>query len=395
MPVTKAHFNTNKSEKPAEKAEFLPLPTGEEFRQHLRERARFFIRAVLDEVMQEEMTAFLQAEWGEQRNPARTGQRNGYYPRTLFTSYGKVEGLRVPRDRAGDFQSQVFERYNRYEPEIEQAVEAMYVAGVSQGRVGNVTEKLVGARPNAQRVAKMTEGLSERFEQWKKRALETHYRVIYLDGVYYPIVHEEQADQTAVLVALGVDLDGTKQVLGLVCGAEESKEAWLDLLGDLKKRGVSQVDLFVTDGGEGLLAALREIFVGSKRQRCITHKMRNVLAHVPHRKKKEVGGALKAIFAAESREKALEEQAAFVVRYSQAYPQAVRSLLEDFEACLTYYGFPASMWRYIRTTNALEGLFSNIRLRTNSVKVFQNEGSCLKLVWAASQSLKLHKMPVE
>ena len=97
----------------------------------------------------------------------------------------------------------------------------------------------------------------------------------------------------------------------------------------------------------------------------------------------------------ESREKALEEQAAFVVRYSQAYPQAVRSLLEDFEACLTYYGFPASMWRYIRTTNALEGLFSNIRLRTNSVKVFQNEGSCLKLVWAASQSLKLHKMPVE
>ena len=389
MPADNTHFNTTK------KTSANPLPSQDQFRQELRQRARDFIRYLLEVTMQEEMTTFLQAEFGEQGNAARQGQRNGYYTRSLFTAMGKVEDLQVPRDRAGLFQTEVFERYNRYEPEVEEAVEAMYVAGVSQKKVATVTEKLMGVRPDPRRVAKMTAGLTERFEEWRKAQLQSHYRVIYLDGVYYPVVYEDKADQTAVLVALGVDQSGHKEVLAIFAGAEESKVAWLSLLSDLRKRGVEQVDLFVTDGGDGLIAALKESYPSSRRQRCVTNKMRNVLGHVPHRKKKEVAAALKGIFAAESRESALEEKETFEIRYGTVYPAAIRSLQEDFEACLTYYDFAEVLRRYIRTTNALEGLFSNIRLRTNSIKVFQNEESCLKMVWAASQTIKLQKIPVE
>ncbi len=167
-------------------------------------------------------------------------------------------------------------------------------------------------------------------------------------GFTIPVVYEDKADQTAVLVALGVDQSGHKEVLAIFAGAEESKVAWLSLLGDLKKRGVAQVDLFVTDGGDGLIAALKDSFPSSGRQRCITHKMRNVLGHVPHRKKKEVAAALKGIFAAESRKSALKEKETFEIRYGTVYPAAIRSLQEDFEACLPIMTLPkiAALYSY-------------------------------------------------
>jgi transposase-like protein len=252
VPADNTHFNTSN------KTSANPLPSQDHFRQQLRQRVRHFIRYLLEATMQEEMTTFLQAEFGEQGNAARQGQRNGYYTRSLFTAMGKVEDLYVPRDRAGLFQTEVFERYNRSEPEVEEAVEAMYVAGVSQKKVAAVTEKLMGTRPAPKRVAKMTAGLAERFEEWRKATLQPHYRVIYLDGVYYPVVYEDKAGQGAVLVALEVDQGGHKEVLAIFAGAEESKVAWASLLSDPKARGMEQVDLFVTDGGDGLIAALKE-----------------------------------------------------------------------------------------------------------------------------------------
>jgi putative transposase len=360
----------------------------------LRERARPLIRKLLEDVLQEEMTAFLQAAPGEQGNPNRQGRRNGYYQRDLITTGGKVENIKVPRERAGQFQPELFKRYNRYQPEVEETVEQMWLAGVSYNKVGQIAEKLTGQPLAPKRAAAMTAGLTEQFEAARQANLEAHYRVIYLDGVYYPIVHEDKADQTAVLVALGVDEVGNKKLLAIHCGAEESKTAWLVLLTDLARRGVSQVDLFVTDGGEGVIAALAQSFSSSKRQRCVTHKMRNVLAHIPHRKKAEIGGALKAIYKQTSQAEALAEAELFAARYEKAYPAAVTSLQNDFLASLAYYDFDKVLWRYLRTTNALEGLFSNVRLRTNSVKVFASEESCMRMVWAVSQTIQFQRMPV-
>jgi transposase-like protein len=280
VPVSKKHFTKNKEDyqalaRPEQSPDFeYDFPT------LLRERARPVIRKLLEDILQEEMTAFLQAAPFEQGNPARRGRRNGYYQRDLITTGGKVEKIKVPRERAGEFQPQLFARYNRYQAEVEEAVEQMWLAGVSYNKVGQIAEKLTGQPLAPKRAAAMTGGLTAQSLAAKTAPLETHYRVIYLDGVYYPIVHEDKADQTAVLVALGVDEAGNKKLLSLKCSAEETKTGWLSVLTDLAARGVSQVDLFVTDGSDGVISALSQSFASSKRQRCVTHKMRNVLAHV-------------------------------------------------------------------------------------------------------------------
>ncbi len=171
------------------------------------------------------------------------------------------------------------------------------------------------------------------------------------------------------------------------------KKAGVALL-ELQKRGVIEVDLVVTDGAAGLIGAISRVWPYAKRQRCILHKMRNVLAHIPKRKKKEVGEALSGIFASEDEAGAKNQLVANKLRYEKDYPEGVKCLLEDEAACLTYYQFSKEMRRHIRTTNPLESLFSTIRRRTNSMGVFQTEQSCLLMFWAVVKSTKLKRIPV-
>ena len=369
------------------------LPSQEEFRTALREETRLAVRVMIESVMQEELTQFLQAA-PYQRKEGRAGYRNGCYGRDLVTSAGVLTDLRVPRDRAGQFQTQVFERFQRYEPEVSAAIAAMFVAGVSQGRVAEVTRPLLGAAPSASSVSRIVHDLQTVCDAWRKRPLLEHYRVILIDGVYFPIVHGQKADETPLLVALGVDLEGQKSVIGLMIAGEESTDAWQNLFDDLKQRGVKRVDLFATDGDEGLIGVLERTFPHTPRQRCTNHKMRNVLAKVPKRDKREVAGALKGIFAQQSREEAGLQAQAFRARYETIYPEAVTCLERDMEACLTFFDFPKSMWKHIRTTNAIEGLFHTIRQRTNKVGAFRNENSCILIVYSTIQSIHLNKVAV-
>ena len=369
------------------------LPSQAEFRTALHKEARLAVRVMIESVMREELTQFLQAAPYE-RKKGRAGYRNGSYGRDLVTSTGILMDLQVPRDRAGQFQTQVFEHFQRYEPEVSAAITAMFVAGVSQARVAEVTQPLLGAAPSASSVSRIAHDLQTACEAWRKRPLLEHYRVIVIDGVYFPIVHGPKADETPLLVALGIDSEGQKSVIGLMVAGEESTDAWQSLLDDLKQRGVKAVDLFVTDGDEGLIGVLERAFPRTPRQRCMNHKMRNVLAKVPKRDKREVAAALKGVFAQANREEARLQAQAFRARYEAAYPEAVACLERDLEACLTFYDFPKSMWRHIRTTNAIEGLFHTIRQRTNKIGAFRNENSCILIVYATIQSIHLNKVTV-
>jgi transposase-like protein len=350
------------------------------------------VRRVVEDAMQEELTGLLQAEAYE-RTPTRRGQRNGSYPRDLVTGLGPLP-LRVPRDRAGAYRSQVFDRYARAEPQVTRMLVDMFVGGVSQGQVGQVAETLLGVAPSASTVSRLAHDLQADCDAWRARALSAHYRVIYLDGVYFPIVHEDRADQTPLLVALGVDANGHKDVLGFVVAGQESRAAWQTLVDDLKRRGVQQVDLFVTDGDEGLSGVLTQAFPTAQRQRCLTHKVRNVLAHVPHRAKAEVAAALKGIFVQPTRAEAHTHLDAFGARYARVYPEAVATLQRDIADCLTFYDFPREMWKHIRTNNALEGLFSTVRRRTNKMDAFRNETSCILIVYAVIQTVRFRRIPV-
>ena len=371
-----------------------PLPEQQAFQQYVRELARRAIRVVLEGVMREELDALIGVGWGES-SPKRKGYRNGYYTRDLVTTTGRVEDVQVPRDREGQFHTQVFERYCRYEPQVAQGLTEMFVAGTSTHKVGEVAQTLMGVAPSASAISRLNQDLEQQFTAWRERRLQGHWRILYLDGIHFSVRHGDQADPTVILTALGVDLAGNKEVLALRACAEESKEGWTSVLEDLRTRGATQMDLIVTDGHEGLLAAVQALFSATPRQRCLLHKQRNVLNAVPRRVRRDVETELLGIWAQPNKEGALTQLAAFRVKYGQLYPEAVRSLVEDEENTLTFYEFPETMHRYIRTTNAIESLFSNVRQRTDQINVFTTEMSCLTIVWATIEGIALRKVPVE
>jgi transposase-like protein len=193
---------------------------------------------------------------------------------------------------------------------------------------------------------------------------------------------------------LSVDLEGNKEVLALRACAEEDKDGWSCLLQDLRRRGATEVDLIVTDGHDGLLAAVDSLFTATLRPRCLVHKQRNVLNAIPHRERKEVAAELAGIWKQEKKEEALLNLAAFKAKYQKRYPEAIRSLKEDEEHLLTFYAFPLVMHRYIRSTNAIESFFSNVRQRTDQIDAFTTETSCLAIVWATMQDIHLPRIPV-
>src|SRR6266852_7212832 len=197
----------------------------EEFRQHVRRLAVSAVQVLIEQVMREELEQCIGASWGE-CTPMRRGYRNGSYTRDLVTPTGRMEDLKVPRDRAGAFHTQVFERYSRYEPEVAEALTDMFVSGTSTQKVGKVAEKLLGVAPSASAVSRLNRTLTEQYEAWRVRPLLAHYRVVYLDGIHFTVRHGTQTDATMILTALGVDLEGSREVLAFRACAEEDKDGW-------------------------------------------------------------------------------------------------------------------------------------------------------------------------
>jgi putative transposase len=394
MPVYRQKKCTTPNTPDSTEGQSAPaLPTPQHFQQHLRELARGAIRIVLEDVMREELDALIGVGWGES-SPKRKGYRNGYYTRDLSTTTGRIEALHIPRDREGQFHTQVFERYRRYEPQVADGLTEMFVAGVSTHKVGEVAQTLMGVAPSASAISRLNQDLEQQFKDWRERPLQEHWRILYLDGIHFSVRHGDQADATVILTALGVDLAGNKEVLALRACAEESKEGWVSVLEDLRARGATQMDLIVTHGHEGLLTAVQALFPATPRQRCLLHKQRNVLNAVPRRVRHDVETELLGIWAQPNKERALIQIAAFKAKYGKLYPEAVRSLAEEEEKTLTFYDFPQTMHRYIRTTNAIESLFSNVRQRTDQIEVFTTEMSCLTIVWATIEGIALRKIPV-
>src|SRR6266702_2212387 len=394
MPVSKQKHTTSTPDPSTADPSSPVLPDQQVFHQYLRTLAQSAVRIVIEAVMREELDAFIGAAWGE-CSLKRKGYRNGTYTRDLVTSTGRLEDINVPKDRAGQFHTQAFERYSRYEPHVAEGLTQMFVAGTSTHKVGEVAQTLLGVAPSASTISRLNQTLTQQFEAWRERSLQAHWRVVYLDGIHFSIRHGNKADSTIILTALGVDLEGNKEVLALRACAQEDKDGWVCLLQDLRTRGATHMDLIVTDGHDGLLAAVAELFAATPRQRCLVHKQRNVLNAIPRRERGEVQAELVGIWDQPTKQEAVAQLAAFKAKYSKRYPEAVRSLTEEEEQTFTFYAFPESMHRHIQTTNAIESLFSNVRQRTDQIDVFTTETSCLAIVWATIQDIRLHKISVE
>jgi putative transposase len=342
-------------------------------------RVRQGVKAVLEEVLKEEMTQHLEAGYRE-LTPTRRGERNGRYQRNLLTPAGKIECLEVPRDREGEFVTEVFERYKRMTGDVEEAILEMYLSGISVRKIAGVTDALSKVRIGKDVVSRITSRLEEQQKEWRGRSLEEKsYPYLYLDATYLKVRWGARVSSLALLACVGVDEEGFREVLAVEVAGSEKSAAYASLLRGLLDRGLSGMKLVVSDDHEGIKAAVSGELPGVDWQRCVVHFERNVLSHVPASSTGEVAEDLKAIFKVrrEKTARALAEE--FVELYAKRFPKAVSVFEAGIGDALTYLEYPGSHHARLRTTNMLERLFREVKRRTRVVGVFPGETSAATL----------------
>jgi putative transposase len=312
----------------------------------------------------------------------RKDTRAGFYERDLQTRAGEVK-LKVPKLRHLPFETAIVERYKRREISIEEAMIEMYMAGVSVRRVEDITEALWGTRVSAGTVSSLNQKAYEHIEQWRMRPISGNFPYVYVDGIWLKRSWGGEVTNVAVLVAIGVDEDGFRDIIGAAEGGKEDKESWLGFLRYLKERGLQGTQLFVSDKCLGLIEALGEVFPQGKWQRCVVHFYRNVFKVVSRGKMKEVAAILKAIHAQEDKAAAKAKAAMAVEKLRAMKLSEAASIVEmGIDETLTYMDFPREHWIRIRTNNALERILREVRRRTRVVGNFPDGRSALMLVCA-------------
>ncbi len=369
----------------------LPEQSGSFF-ERMRGELQRAVRAYLEAVMRAELTQWLGRE-RHGRGHGEVNHRNGFYPRRFaIKGVGNVQVL-VPRDRRGDFRSQVLPRYRRYEQEISRDLSLMFLCGISTRSLSAISLRLLGRKISPAEVSEANRELVEAVEQWRMRDLSKEaIRYLFIDGVNFRMRIRRRVEIVPVLVAIGVTKTGQKLVVGLQAGDKESARSWREFFRDLKQRGLdaSQVTLGVMDGLPSLETVFREEFPKARTQRCQVHVVRNVLAKVPQTLKAEVAADIKPIFYAPSRLQALEAFEKFREKWQAVIPSALASLERSLEACLTFFDFPVDQWVSLRTTNLIERLHKEFRRRTGPMEILPGEAACYRLLAFISLKMELH-----
>ena len=317
-----------------------------------------------------------------ERTENRKGYRSGSYERSLLTGSGNVK-LKVPKLKGVTFETAIIERYRRRESSVEEALIEMYLAGVSVRRVEDITEALWGTKVSPGTISELNKKVYVHIDEWRNRKLNLNYPYVYLDGIYLKRNWGGTYENVAVLVALAVNEDGYREVIGAAEGMKEDRESWKSFLCSLKERGLTGTQLFIGDRCLGLVDAVNEVYPDAKYQRCTVHFYRNVFSVTPRSKVRSVAAMLKAIHAQESREAALDKAEAVVQKLrDMKLKEAAKKVEDGIEETLTYMSFPYAHWLKIRTNNSIERLNREIRRRTRVVGTFPDGNSALMLVCA-------------
>ncbi len=260
-------------------------------------------------------------------------------------------------------------------------------------KVGQVVETLTDSKPSASTISRVFHTLESEYQEWKQRRLEEHYTYTFADGTYFTVIYKGQGCKMPVLAVVGIAQSGERDVLAFRVGDRENEQAWKDLFDDLKARGVKEMGLWVSDGNQAMLNAITATFGTTPRQRCVMHKMDNVLSYVPTKQQELIKPELRAFFYQKDRQAADQAVAAFIEKYQKIYPSAIECLQRDLEACLTFYAFPKEHWKTIRTNKVMERLFGEVKRCTHTIAAaFRNEESCLLLFYAVIRSLTFNKL---
>jgi transposase-like protein len=353
----------------------------ERIKGHLDRVVRGTVEETLNSLLDAEADRLCNAQRYE-RTEARRDTRAGHYERSLETKAGGVT-LKVPKLRRQTFETAIIERYRRREASVEEALIEMYLAGVSVRRVEDITEALWGTRVSPSTVCDLNKKIYATIEAWRNRPITGEHPYVYLDGIVMKRSWAGEVRNVSLLVAIAVNGEGYREILGIVEGAKEDKAGWSGFLKHLKERGLQGVRLIVSDACIGLAESAAEFFPEAGWQRCVVHFYRNVFSHVPRPKMREVAAMLKAIHAAEDVQAAREKARQVVAKLREQRLARAAELVEtSIGETFGYYAFPEEHWRRIRTNNPLERILREIRRRTRVVGAFPDGQSALNLAAA-------------
>jgi putative transposase len=350
-------------------------------REHLDQVVRTTVEETLNALLDAEADKLCGAKRYE-HSAERVDTRAGHYERQLHTKAGEVT-LQVPKLRSLPFETAIIERYKRRETSVEEALLEMYYAGVSMRRVEDITEALWGSRVSASTVSELNQKVAGQIEAWRNQPITGEHAYVFLDGIWLKRSWGGEVRNVSVLVAIGVNADGYREVLGVSEGTKEDKASWQNFLRHLAGRGLQGVKLFVADKCLGLVESLGEFYPQAAYQRCAVHFYRNVWSLVPSTKVRSVAAMLKAIHASEDRAAARTKALQIVAKLHEMKLPAAAALVRDYaEETFSYFAFPSEHWRSLRTNNPLERIMREIRRRTRVVGAFPDGNSALLLVSA-------------
>jgi putative transposase len=338
---------------------------------------------VLNEYMEMERDEYLKAASYE-RSVERIDYRNGYYERDLTMSIGKIT-LKVPRTRQGDFAPSVFERYARCDQALVLSMLEMVVNGVSTRKVTNIVEQLCGKSVSKSFVSSLTVKLDPIVNEWANRPLNTKYHpYLFVDAMYIKVREHNRVISKAVYLALGIDEEGRREILGLKVDHNESFKSWSSFFQHLISRGLQSPKLVISDAHEGLKKAIQQDFVGTSWQRCNVHFKRNIVEAMPKKDSQEAISLLKSIFAAEEMDSLRNLKELFFEKYEEnpKFQKALKILDEGFEDSIQYMNFPLLHRKSIRSTNSVERMNEEIRRRERVIRIFPNTQSAFRLIGA-------------
>ena len=349
------------------------------------------IQDLFKETIAEFMESGLEAELDDElgygrydyRNKDTDNSRNGHSSKTLRTSYGDVE-VAVPRDRKGEFEPQLLKKNQAsVSQDIEEKILSMYAKGMTTGDIETHIQDIYGIEVSDTTISRITDKILPIAKEWQQRPLEAVYAVAFLDAIHYHVRSKGQIVKKAVYIALGINLDGKKDVLGMWVGENESAKYWTTVLNGLKNRGVEDIFIACTDNLTGFSAAIEAVFPKTEIQNCIIHQLRNSSKYVSYKDIKALMADLRSVYAAVDEPAALDALDAFSTKWETKYPKISRSWRENWANLSTYFKYPQEVRRLIYTTNSIEGFNRQLRKVTKTRSVFPTDDSLFKMLYLA------------
>ena len=361
----------------------ISIKSGNDVNSIMRDMMSVLLEGALDEELNEEL-GYSKYDY---RNKETDNSRNGHSKKTMRTSYGDMD-IAIPRDRKGEYEPQLIPKYqNTVTQNMEEKIISMYAKGMTTGDIEAHLKELYDLDISDSTISRITDKIMPLVKEWQERPLQEIYAVVYMDAIHYHVRSEGRIVKRAVYIALGIDMDGKKDVIGMYVGENEGAKFWLSIINGLKNRGVQDILIACVDGLNGFPQAIEAVYPKTEIQQCIIHQIRNTTNYVSYKDLKKLMADLKTVYAAPDEAAALEELESFGEKWNSKYPKIYKSWSEHWATLSTYFKYPNEVRKLIYTTNAIEGFNRQLRKVTKSRTVFPSDDSLLKMLYLATMDI--------